>query len=112
METACPMRPKIPETGDLGYGALVIKNGMIIGWAPCSVIVNRDPTGRVEIEAIRDASRRFGTQDLSRGVLVSTSRSCPVCEGGGYYASIERIYHAHTADDITNAGPPQMTYFR
>ena len=35
-----------------------------------------------------------------------------MCEGGGYYASIERIYPAHTADDITNAGPPQMTYFR
>jgi hypothetical protein len=35
-----------------------------------------------------------------------------MCEGGGYYASIERIYPAHTADDITNAGPPQMTYCR
>ena len=67
------MRRTIPETGDLGYGALVIKNGMIIGSAPSSVIVNRDPTGRVDIEAIRDASRRFGTQDLSQSVLVSTS---------------------------------------
>ena len=73
METACPMRRKISETGDLGYGALVVKNGMIIGWPPSSVIVNRAPTAHVEIEAIRDASRQFGTQYLSRGVLVSTS---------------------------------------
>ncbi len=53
------------------------------------------------MEAIRDASG---------GVLVFTSRSCPMCEGGGYYASIERIYPAHTVDGITNAGQPQMTY--
>ena len=46
------------------------------------------------------------------GVLLSTLRSYPMREGGGYYASIKRIYHAHTADDITNAGPPQMTYCR
>ncbi len=103
METACPMCRKAPETGGLGYGALVVKNGMIIGWAPSSVIVNRDPTAHAEIEAIRDASA---------GVLPFTSRSCPMCEGGGYYASIERIYPAHTVDDITNAGPPQMTYCR
>ena len=103
METALPMRRKAPKTGDLCYGAVGGKSGMIIGLAPSSVIVNRDRTAQAEIEAIRDASG---------GVLLSTSRSCPVCEGGGYYASIERIYHAHTADDITNAGPPQMTYFR
>ena len=103
METARPMRRKAPKTGDRGYVAVVGKSGMIIGLAPSSVIVNRDRTAQAEIEAIRDASG---------GVLLSTSRSCPVCEGGGYYASIERIYHAHTVDDITNAGPPQITYFR
>ena len=103
MGTASPMRRKAAETGDLCYGAVVVKNGVIIGWAPSSVIVNRDPTAQVGMEAIRDASG---------GVLVFTSRSCPMCEGGGYYASIERIYAAHTVDGITNAGQPQMTYYR
>ena len=73
METARPMRRKATKTGDLCYCAVVGKSGMIIGLAPSSVIVDRDRTAQAEIEAIRDASRRFGTQDLSRGVLVSTS---------------------------------------
>ena len=103
MGTASPMRRKVAETGDLCYGAVVVKNGVIIGWAPSSVIVNCDPTTQAGMEAIRDASG---------GVLVFTSRSCPICEGGGYYASIERIYAAHTVDGITNAGQPQMTYYR
>ena len=82
METACPMRSKVPETGDLGYGALVVKNGMIIGWAPSSVIVNRDPTAHAEIEAIRDASGGLGR------------RTCP---GASWYPRRDRVLCAKVA---------------
>ena len=102
MGIASPMRRKAAETADLCYGAVVVQNGVIIGWAPSSVIVNRDPTAQVGMEAMHDASA---------GVLLFSSRSCPMCEGGGYYASIERIYAAHTVDGISNAGQPQMTYY-
>ena len=82
METDRPLRRKAPETGDLGYGAVVVKNGMIIGWAPSSVIVNRDPAAHAEIEAIRDASGGLGR------------RTCP---GASWYPRRDRVPCAKVA---------------
>jgi len=100
--------------GDGGpYGAVVVQRGVIIGEGWNRSHAKHDPTAHAEIEAIQDAARRLGRRDLAGCVMYTNGgQPCPMCEGGAYYAAIDRLYYAHTADDITDSGPPQMMYCR
>ena len=95
------------------YGAVVVQRGVIIGEGWNRTALKNDPTAHAEIEAIQAATRYLMRRDLAGCVLYTNGgRPCPMCEGGAYYASIDRIFHAHRPDDITDAGPPQITYCR
>ena len=105
MNRAFEMKRLASETGDQGYGAVVVRTGRIVGQAPSRVIVNNDPTGHAEMEAIRDASRRLGTRDLSGSTLYSSSRACPMCEAGAYWAGIAQMFFGQ---EVTQVGPPRL----
>ena len=78
--------------GDQGYGAVIVKEGRIVGEAPSRVVVNGDPTAHAEMEAIRDAARRLGTRDLSGMAMYGSSRACPMCRAAAYWAGIGQLY--------------------
>lgn len=103
MDTALALRRQALRSGDQGYGAIVVKDGEIVGWGPSRVVVNRDPTAHAEMEAIRDAAKRLGIQDLSGCVLVSTSRPCPMCETAAYWARVDELVYGQR---LESAGPP------
>lgn len=95
------------------FGAVVVQRGVIIGEGWNRTAVKTDPTAHAEIEAIQAANRYLERRDLAGCVMYTNGgRPCPMCEGGAYYAQLDRIFHAHDPDDITDAGPPQMTYCR
>jgi tRNA(Arg) A34 adenosine deaminase TadA len=104
MARAQAMRALAIETGDQAYGAVVVRDGRIVGQAPSRVVVNRDPTAHAETEAIRDAARRLGTADLSGCRLYSTSRACQMCETAAYWAQIDALVHGAAME---SAGRPQ-----
>lgn len=103
MARARTLREQAQRGGDQPYGAVVLRDGVIVGEAPSRVVVNGDPTAHAEMEAIRDAARRLGTRDLSGCVLVSTSRPCRMCEAAAGWARIERMVHGEA---LTDAGRP------
>ena len=103
MARARELRDEAQRDGDQPYGAVVWRGDAIVGEAPSRVVVHNDPTAHAEMEAIRDAARRLGTRDLSRCVLVSTSRPCRMCEAAAGWARIERMVHG---DALTDAGRP------
>ena len=105
IDRAFEMKRLALENGDQGYGAVVVRNGRIVGQAPSRVIVNSDPTGHAEMEAIRDAARRLGNGDLSGSILYSSSRACPMCEAGAYWAGIAEMSFGQ---EITQAGQPRL----
>ena len=102
---AFAMRDRAAAAGDRPYGAIVVKDGHIVGQAPSRVVTADDPTAHAETEAIRDAARRLGTRDLDGCVLYASSRPCPMCEAAAYWANIERLVHGANA---ANAGPPSL----
>ena len=106
MARAAEMRRRAIESGDQAYGAVVVKGGRIVGQAPSRVVVNRDPTAHAEMEAIRDASGRLGTNDLNGCVIYSTSRPCRMCETAGYWAGLERSY---SGEAIIDNGRPRYS---
>lgn len=93
MRRAEEMRRRAIDGGDQGYGAVIVKAGMIVGEAPSRVVTAGDPTAHAEMEAIRDASRRLGTADLSGCILYSTSPPCAMCETAAHWANVTGLVH-------------------
>ncbi len=98
------MRDQAVSSGDQAYGAVVVKNGKVIGLGPSRVVVNTDPTAHAEMEALRDAARTLGTHDLSGCEMFTTSPPCRMCETGAYWANIQRIYSGADAGDRGKPG--------
>jgi tRNA(Arg) A34 adenosine deaminase TadA len=99
------MRRKATEIGDQGYGAVVVRDGIIVGQSPSHVVVHRDPTAHAEMEAIRDAARRLGNRDLTGCTLYSSSSACPMCEAAAYWANIDRMVFGSA---VTEGGRPRL----
>lgn len=93
------------DAGDQPFGAVVVKNGRIVGWGPSRVVSDTDPTAHAEMVALRDAAKRLGTRDLSGCTMYSTSHPCPMCEAGAYWAGIDRFIHGSTRSD---GGVPRL----
>ena len=104
MDRAFEMRRKAVERGDQAFGAVVVKDGLVIGEGISAVVTGPDPTAHGEVQAIRAAARRLGTANLGGCELYTTFRPCPMCETAAHWAGIVRIYHGEA---ITDAGPPR-----
>jgi tRNA(Arg) A34 adenosine deaminase TadA len=105
MTRALDMRKRAVERGDQPYGAVVVKDGQVVGEGVSAVLTAPDPTAHGEVQAIRDAAHRLGTSALTGCELYTTFRPCPMCETAAYWAGIARIYHGEA---ITDAGPPRF----
>ncbi len=105
MERAFEMRRRAIERGDQPYGAVIAKGGRVVGEGVSAVVTDRDPTAHAEMQAIRDAARRLGTSDLSDCRMYGTSRACPMCEAGAYWARIAGMYYGAS---IADAGAPRL----
>ncbi|MDX2005236.1 MAG: nucleoside deaminase [Meiothermus sp.] len=103
MRRAAELRQQAVSAGDQPYGAVVVKDGRIVGEGPSRVVVSQDPTAHAEMEAVRDAARRLGSRDLRGCELYSTSRACKMCETAAYWAGISRMYFG---SDVADAGAP------
>jgi tRNA(Arg) A34 adenosine deaminase TadA len=104
-ERAAEMRRRAIARGDQPYGAVVVKDGRVVGEGVSAVVVDEDPTAHAEMLAIRDAARRLRTRDLSGCELYGTSRACPMCEAAAAWARIARMFHG---DPPVDAGAPRL----
>jgi tRNA(adenine34) deaminase len=97
------MKDEAVRLGDQPYGAVLVKDGRILGFGPSRVVLKKDVTAHAEREAMREAQARLGRIDLSGCVLYSTSRPCSECERAAAEAKIARMVHGSEA---TDAGRP------
>ena len=104
MRRARDLRDEALRAGDQGYGAVVWRDGEIVGAAPSRVVTASDQNAHAEREALRDAQRRLRTSELSGCVLVSTSRPCGLCEAAAAQAGIARMVYG---ESLIDAGPPR-----
>ncbi len=103
MARAGELKQMAVDSGDQAYGAVIVKDGKIVGEGPSRVVTNHDATAHAEMEAIRDASRRLGTGDLAGCVLYGTSKPCRMCETAAYWANISRFVYG---SEVVDAGAP------
>jgi tRNA(Arg) A34 adenosine deaminase TadA len=86
------------------FGAVVVKNGRIVGEGCNRVLATRDPSAHGEIVAIREACRRLRTHDLSDCILYTSAECCGMCYSAAFWARIQRVYFAATHADALHYG--------
>ena len=87
------------------FGAAVINaNGDIISVASNSVLRDHDATAHAEINAIREASKKLETHDLSGCIIVTTAYPCPMCLGAIIWANIKHMFYGCRPSDAEKIG--------
>lgn len=90
------------------YGAVIVKNDLIVGEGWNRSALKTDPTAHGEVEAIQDACRRLGTRDLSGCVIYTNGgRPCPMCETACYWANLDEIVFGTNASKPVLHGAPR-----
>ena len=86
-------RKGIAQNAGGPFGAVVVKNGTLIGTGHTRVAKNNDPTCHGEMEAIRDACKNLDTFDLSGADIYTTGQPCVMCLGAILWSNINHIYY-------------------
>src|SRR5882757_9863067 len=93
MELALKQAELAATAGEVPVGALVIKDGEIIGQGHNRNLLDNDPTAHAEIVAMRQATARLGNHRLSGCILVATIEPCSMCAGALVHARIARLVY-------------------
>ena len=86
------------------FGAVIARDGEIIATGVNRVTANNDPTAHAEVSAIRSASQRLGTFNLSDCEIFTSCEPCPMCLGAIYWARLKKVYYANTKADAKAIG--------
>lgn len=98
--------------GDGGpFGAVIVKDGVIVGKGHNKVVSSNDPTCHGEIDAIRNACKNIKNFDLSKCEIYTTGEPCPMCLCALMWANIEKIYYACTIDDNEKIGFRDVVFY-
>ncbi|ABM62444.1 CMP/dCMP deaminase, zinc-binding protein [Halorhodospira halophila SL1] len=90
------------DQGEVPVGAVVVRDGVLLGEGRNQPIVSRDPTAHAEINALRAAGQAAGAYRLPGATLYVTLEPCFMCAGALIHARIERLVYG-AADPKTGA---------
>lgn len=99
MRRAIELSRENVKRGGGPFGAVIVKDGRIVGEGANRVTASNDPTAHAEVTAIRDACSRLGTFDLSGAEIYTSCEPCPMCLAAIYWARLDRIHFANTKMD-------------
>jgi len=112
MRMAIQLSEQNVEQGSGGpFGAVIVKEGMVIARSANKVVPQKDPTAHAEISAIRLACKELDTYNLEGCVIYTSCEPCPMCLGAIYWTRLDKIYYANTkADAAAIAFDDQLIY--
>lgn len=86
------------------FGAVIVKNGEVVGEG-CNRVTNHlDPTAHAEVMAIRNTCRNLKTFSLEGCEIYTSCEPCPMCLSAIYWAHLDKIYYGCTKQDAADAG--------
>lgn len=80
------------KSGDVPVGAIIVKDGKVIGKGYNKKEKQQDPTGHAEIVAIKSAAKKLGTWRLDDCILYVTLEPCPMCAAALVHTRIKSVY--------------------
>lgn len=104
MKIAAELAEENVRKGGGPFSALVVKDGEVVATG-CNRVTNKhDPTAHAEVEAIRKATKKLGTYDLSGCTIYASCEPCPMCLGAIYWARLDNLYFGNTRQDAAAIG--------
>ena len=91
MGVALELSRKTATQGNLPCGAVIVRDGQIVGEGANTVNSDGDPTAHAEVMALRSATKRLGSVDLAGCTLYSTMEPCPMCCWAILLTRMERL---------------------
>jgi tRNA(adenine34) deaminase len=110
MEIALKEAQTAANKGEVPVGAVVVKDGVVIGVGRNSPIADHDPTAHAEIVAIRAAAKTLGNYRLEGCELFVTLEPCVMCAGAMLHARLKRVVYG-AADAKTGAAGSVINLF-
>jgi guanine deaminase len=86
------------------FGAIVVKNGKVIGVGRNEVTASNDPTAHAEMQAIRAACQYLNDFQLIGCDIYTSCEPCPMCIGAIYWSRPRAVYYASTKEDAAEIG--------
>ena len=87
-------RVALSEPGTEPFGAVIVRDGKIVGEGLNHSLAHFDPTSHGEVEAIRDACRNLATVDLTGAEMYTSCEPCAMCVATMEVAGISALYYA------------------
>lgn len=104
MQAAIDLALHSVTVGGGPFGAVVVKDGEVIGRGHNRVTLDNDPTAHAEVMAIRAACASLGSFRLDGCTLYTSCMPCPMCLGAAYWAHVSALVYAATPSDAAEAG--------
>ncbi len=86
------------------FGAVIVKDGVIVAEGRNTVTSANDPTAHAEVVAIRNACRALATYSLAGCEIYTSCEPCPMCLSAIYWARLDGIVYANTRADAAQIG--------
>jgi tRNA(adenine34) deaminase len=104
MARALELAREAERAGEVPVGAVIVKDGVIVGEGSNRPINTNDPTAHAEIVAMRAAAQQLNTYRLLDTTLYVTLEPCPMCAGAMVHARVKRLVYAATDPRAGAAG--------
>jgi tRNA(adenine34) deaminase len=104
MRLALREAERAPEHDDIPVGAVIVRDGEVIGTGHNEREIRADPTAHAELIALRDAARTLGTWRVLDSVLYVTLEPCAMCAGAIVLARVPRVVFGTTDPKAGAAG--------
>ena len=93
MQAALTEARRAEESGEVPVGAIVVRQGQIVGRGHNRNVLDNDATGHAEVVALREAGRTLGNHRLSDCELFVTIEPCAMCAGAIVHARVKRLIY-------------------
>lgn len=104
MRRAILLAERSATEGGGPFGAVVVKDGQIIGEGSNKVTISSDPTAHAEIVAIRNACNNLNSHQLEGCTIYTSCEPCPMCLGAIYWSRAKAVYFGSTKKDAAAVG--------
>jgi len=105
MRAAIALSQRTMDEGKGGpFGAVIVRDGVIIAEGYNQVTSGNDPTAHAEVMAIREACAKLGTYSLQDCDIYTSCEPCPMCLSAIYWARLKRMFYANARQDAAQIG--------
>ncbi len=104
MRRAIELSAQCAQSDEGPFGAVVVKDGKIVGEGVNQVVPTGDPTAHAEVVALRAACQATGSHVLDGAVLYTSCEPCPMCLGAAWWARVKEIVYANDRADAAAIG--------